>query len=67
MSKEYFEVDERRGYQWPASSLTGKEMAILAGWREKTGTPISHLLKQSILEMDKIVNGGIKSENIPIG
>lgn len=53
MSKESWDSYKVRGYQWPASSLTGKEMAILAGWREKTGTPISHLLKQSILEMDK--------------
>lgn len=55
MSKQDLDINKRRGYQWPASSLTGKEMAILADWRGKTGTPISELLKQSILEMAKII------------
>lgn len=52
---EYLEQEEVRGYQWPASSLTGNEMAILADWREKTGTPISQLLKQAIIKCQDII------------
>ena len=48
MSQENRPLEERRGYQWPASSLTGHEMKILAKLREKTGCPISELLRQSI-------------------
>ena len=49
------EQNDVRGYQWPASSLTGNEMAILADWREKTGTPISQLLKQAIVKCQEII------------
>jgi len=52
----YMELEECRGYQWPASSLTGHEMAILADWRDKTGTPISQLLKQAIVKCQEIIN-----------
>jgi hypothetical protein len=50
--------DEPKGYQWPASQLTKREMAILYHWKKKTGTPISHLLRQAINEMDKIIKKG---------
>ena len=46
-----------KGYQWPASSLTGHEMAILADWRDKTGTPISQLLKQAVNKCQEIIGG----------
>jgi hypothetical protein len=52
---DYLEQEEIRGYQWPASALTGEEMEILASWKEKTGTPISHLLKQSILKCQELI------------
>ena len=44
-----------KGYQWPASALTVNEMAILSEWKERTGTPITQLIKQAIVEMDKII------------
>lgn len=49
------QTEQCRGYQWPASSLTGHEMAILADWREKTGTPISQLVKQAIVKCQEII------------
>lgn len=56
MSKQsYMGLEERRGYQWPASALTGHEMAILADCREKTGLSICELVKQAVIEMDKII------------
>lgn len=42
-------------YQWPANQLTEKEMAILHRWRELTKTPINHLLKQAIEELNQII------------
>ena len=52
MSQKNESVEERKeyrkGYQWPASSLTGREMEILAELRKKTGCSISELLRQSI-------------------
>ena len=42
-------------YQWPASQLSDKEMNILYQWRLKTKTPINYLLKQSIIELDRII------------
>ena len=53
---DYMESKDVRGYQWPASALTGHEMSILATWREKTGTPISHLLRQSVVKCQEIIN-----------
>lgn len=56
MSKQsYLGLEERRGYQWPASALTGYEMAVLAEWRKKTGEPICQLLRQAVVEIDKII------------
>ena len=45
------------GYPWPASALTNKDMAILTKWREKTGKPIAHLLKECIEIIDEIIEG----------
>ena len=42
-----------KGYQWPASALTSHEMALLEGWREKTGVPITQLLKRCVLRIKK--------------
>lgn len=42
-----------KGYQWPASALTSHEMALLGGWREKTGIPITKLLKRCVLRIEK--------------
>ncbi|MBT9141322.1 MAG: hypothetical protein DDT30_01911 [Dehalococcoidia bacterium] len=44
--------EERKGYPWPASALTRREMAILSYWREKTGMPITEVLRQAVIEMD---------------
>lgn len=44
--------EERKGYPWPASALTSREMAILTNWREKTGKPITEVLRQAVVEMD---------------
>lgn len=52
----HLEVEERRGYQWPASALTGHEMEILAGWRKRTKVPICELLRQAISKLDIIIN-----------
>ena len=47
-------------YQWPSDRLTDKEMVILYKWRQKTKTPINHLLQQAIILMDKLVkNKGV--------
>ena len=45
----------KKGYPWPASALTVNEMAILAKWREKTGTPITELLKQVVVYVDGLI------------
>jgi hypothetical protein len=42
-----------KGYQWPASALTSHEMALLEGWREKTGVPITQLLRQCVLKIER--------------
>jgi len=42
-------------YQWPADRISDNEMAILHMWREKTKTPINHLLAQAVKELDKII------------
>ena len=47
--------NEKKGYPWPASALTVNEMAILTKWREETGTPITKLLKQAVVCMDKSI------------
>jgi len=47
--------NDKKGYPWPASALTVNEMAILTKWRKETGTPITKLLKQSVIYMDKSI------------
>lgn len=42
---------ERKGYQWPASSLRVEEMRILSTLREKTGLPICRLLQECVLKI----------------
>ena len=44
-------------YQWPADKISKEEMAILHSWRQKTGTPINYLLRQVVVEMEKIIKG----------
>lgn len=44
-------------YQWPADKLRDEEMAILYNWRSKTKTPINHLLRQAIQELNQIIEG----------
>lgn len=48
-------LDERKGYRWPASSLTDHEMEILYHWRKETGTPISELLRQAVIICQDII------------
>ena len=48
MSKISMPLEERRGYQWPASSLTRYEMEILTQLKKKTGCAISELLRQVV-------------------
>lgn len=49
MAKQiHMEQTRRRGYQWPASALTGEEMEILTTMRKKTGKSIAELLRQSV-------------------
>ena len=51
-------------YRWPASALTDTEMAFLAEWREKTGTPITKLLKQAVNICQGVIEkGGNKHGN----
>lgn len=50
-----------KGYQWPASALTSHEMALLESWREKTGVPITQLLRQCVLRIKKEIKPVIKS------
>lgn len=56
MSKQNsMNIEKRRGYQWLASALTGKEMAILASWRDETGESICELLRQAVRKVDKLI------------
>jgi hypothetical protein len=56
MSKQkHLNTEDRRGYQWPASALTGKEMAILASWRDETGESICELLRPAVRKVDKLI------------
>ena len=42
----------RKGYPWPASALTANEMRILVEMRDKTGKPISILLKHAVIAFE---------------
>jgi len=46
-------LDKEKNYQWPASSLTGREMAVLYRLREQTGIPITKLLKAAVAQFEK--------------
>jgi len=52
MSKSQKE-SPRKGYAWPSSALTTNEMRILKEMRDKTGMPISQLLRQAVVEFKK--------------
>jgi len=53
MSKEKVEPEGvNKGYSWPASALTANEMRILAELRDKTGQPISVLLKHAVIAFE---------------
>ena len=41
-----------RGYAWPASGLTGDDMAVLVALRETTGKPITQMLSQCVMHAD---------------
>jgi hypothetical protein len=41
-----------RGYPWPASALTGDDMAVLVALRETTGRPITQMLSQCVMHAD---------------
>ena len=41
-----------RGYVWPASGLTGDDMAVLVALRETTGKPIATMLSQCVQYAD---------------
>lgn len=43
---------KRKGYSWPASAITSKEMEILVRWRKLTGAPISELIRWAIERTD---------------
>ena len=47
------ENSEKKGYQWPASSLRVEEMRILATMKEKTGLSICRLLQECVLRVGK--------------
>lgn len=47
--------NEKKGYPWPASALTVNEMAILTEWRKKTNTPITELLRQSVVYVNRLI------------
>jgi hypothetical protein len=51
-------MSERKGYPWPGSALTDKEMGILVQWRKETGVPISQLIRQAILICQEIILTG---------
>jgi len=53
-------------YQWPASRLDEKEMALLFQAKQRTQKSICELLRQAIhiaySEVDKVIVGVIKQE-----
>jgi len=46
-------LDKEKNYQWPASRLTGREMAMLHRIRERTGIPITELLKAAVAQFER--------------
>ena len=55
--------NEVKGYPWPVSALTVREMAILVDLRERTGTPICRLLRQSVSAMNTMKTALLKIAN----
>ena len=54
MSKEKVEPEGvRKGYPWPASALTSNEMRILVELRDKTGQPITTILRQAVIAFER--------------
>lgn len=53
-------MEELKGYQWPASALTVKEMGILYELREQETKPITQLLKEAIIALSVQYNKGKK-------
>jgi len=51
-----------RKYQWPASALTPKDMAVLYDWRKQTGTPITELLRRAVQVCKELVEGGMNDD-----
>ena len=51
-----------RKCQWPASALTPEDMAVLYGWREQTGTPITELLRRAVQVCKELVEGGMNDD-----
>lgn len=47
---KYRKESNTKGYQWPASAITSQEMEILANLRERTGKPITKLIRIAIQE-----------------
>ena len=47
----------KKGYPWPASSLTDNEMAVLVDVRDATGKPVTLLLKEAV----QLAYGGCSS------
>lgn len=47
---KYRKESNTKGYPWPASAITVKEMEILANLRERTGKPITELIRLAIQE-----------------
>ena len=40
--------DDRKGYQWPASRITKKDMKKLSELKKQTGKSITHLLHEAL-------------------
>ena len=51
-------MEEKKRYRWPCSALTDNEMAFLTKWREKTGTPITELIRQAINICQEVIEKG---------
>jgi len=54
-------------YQWPASHLDEKEMALLFHQKQKTGKSICELLRMAVHEAYGNKPGCAKGEDVKIG
>ena len=48
---------KNNGYPGPASQLGTEEMEILTRWRTELKLPITELIRQSVIECDRIIKG----------